>query len=94
MELRELPNIGPVLAENLRQVGISSAEELRSVGACKAWLRIRIQVDSGACFHQLTALAGAELGVPKKELPPERKAKLRVFFDRHTKSIRNEKNDV
>ena len=30
MELTELPNIGPVLAENLRRVGITSAEELRS----------------------------------------------------------------
>ena len=82
MELTDLPNIGPVLAENLRWVGVASAEDLRTVGACEAWLRIRARVDSGACFHQLTALAGAELGIPKKELPPERKAALRAFFDR------------
>ena len=82
MELTELPNIGPVLTENLRRVGVTSAEDLRAVGACEAWLRIRTRVDSGACFHQLTALAGAELGVPKKALPPERKAELRAFFDR------------
>ena len=82
MELTELPNIGPVLAENLRWVGVASAEDLRTVGACEAWLRIRTRIDSGACFHQLTALAGAELGIPKKELPPERKAALRAFFDR------------
>ena len=82
MELTDLPNIGPVLAENLRWVGVASAEDLRTVGACEAWLRIRTRVDSGACFHQLTALAGAELGIPKKELPPERKAALRAFFDR------------
>ena len=82
MELTHLPNIGPVLAENLRRVGITSAEDLRSVGACEAWLRIRAQVDPGACFHQLTALAGAEEGLLKKALPPERKAELRVFFDR------------
>ena len=80
MELTELPNIGPVLAENLRRVGVASAEDLRTVGACEAWLRIRARVDSGACFHQLTALA--EAGIPKKELPPERKAELRAFFDR------------
>ena len=82
MELTDLPNIGPVLAENLRRVGVASAEDLRAAGACEAWLRIRARVDSGACFHQLTALAGAELGIPKKELPPERKAELRAFFDR------------
>ena len=82
MELTELPNIGPVLADNLRRAGITTPEELRSIGACQAWLRIRTRVDSGACFHQLTALAGAEAGIPKKELPPERKAELRTFFDR------------
>lgn len=82
MELTGLPNIGPILAENLRRVGVTSAEELRTVGACEAWLRIHAQVDSGACFHQLTALAGAEAGIPKKELPPERKTELRAFFDR------------
>ena len=82
MELTGLPNIGTVLAENLRRVGITSAEELRAAGACEAWLRIRTQVDPGACFHQLTALAGAEMGLPKKELPPERKAELWAFFDR------------
>jgi len=82
MELTELPNIGPVLADNLRRVGISSVEELRSVGACEAWMRIRTRVDSGACLHQLTALAGAEEGIPKKALSLERKAELRAFFDR------------
>ena len=94
MELTELPNIGPVLAGNLRRIGITTAEELRSAGACEAWLRIRTQVDSGAWFHQLTALAGAEAGIPKKELPSERRAELKAFFDQHTKSKRNEKNDV
>ena len=94
MELAELPNIGPVLADNLRRIGITTAEELCSAGACEAWLRIRTQVDRGACFHQLTALAGAEAGIPKKELPPERRAELKAFFDQHTKSKRNEKNDV
>ena len=94
MDLTELPNIGPVLADNLRRIGITTAEELRSAGACEAWLRIRTQVDRGACFHQLTALAGAEAGIPKKELPSERRAELKAFFDQHTKSKRNEKNDV
>lgn len=82
MELTELPNIGPVLADNLRRAGITTPEELRAVGACEAWVRIREQVDSNACLHQLTALAGAEAGIPKKDLPPERKAELKAFFDR------------
>ena len=81
MNLESLPNIGPVLAGNLRRVGVDTPEALRETGAEQAFLRIRAQVDSAACFHQLTALAGAEAGIPKRELPPERKAELRAFFD-------------
>ncbi len=81
MTLTDLPNIGPKLAENLRQVGLETPEAFRAAGTEEAFLRIRAQVNPNACFHQLTALAGAELGIPKKALPPERKAALRVFFD-------------
>lgn len=83
MELKELPNIGPVLADNLRKIGVDTPEALREMGAEGAWLSIRTQVDPGACLHQLQALAGAVAGVPKKELSPERKAKLKQFFDSH-----------
>lgn len=83
MELAELPNIGPVLAENLRKIGVETPEALRKTGVEEAWLQIRLRVDSGACLHQLQALAGAAAGVSKKELPPERKAELKRFFESH-----------
>ena len=81
MTLTDLPNIGPKLAENLRRAGLDTPEAFRAAGVEEAFLRVRAQVDSTACFHQLTALAGAELGIPKKALPTERKAALRAFFD-------------
>ena len=81
MTLTGLPNVGPKLAENLRRVGLETPEDFRAVGAREAFLCIRAQVDPTACFHQLTALAGAELGVPKKAVPEEKKAELRAFFD-------------
>ena len=81
MKLQELPNIGPRLAENLRQAGLETPEDFRAAGAREAFLRIQVQVDPTACFHQLTALAGAELGVPKKAIPAEKKADLRTFFN-------------
>lgn len=83
MELTDLPNIGPVLKDNLNKIGVKNPEELRAMGAEGAWLAIRACVDSGACLHQLQALAGAVEGVPKKELPPERKAELKAFFEAH-----------
>ena len=75
-ELTKLPNIGPRPAENL---GVETPEALRELGA--AFLRVRAQVAPAACFRQLTALAGAELGIPEKTLTAEKKTKLRAFFD-------------
>ena len=77
MKLTDLPNIGPVLAGNLQQIGVDTPEQLRELGAQAAFLKIRKQVDPGACLHQLEALAGAEAGVRKNLLPPERKAELK-----------------
>ena len=81
MELTDLPNIGPVLKSNLNKIGVNTPEQLRAMGAEGAWIAIRANVDSGACLHQLQALAGAVEGVPKKELTQERKAELRAFFE-------------
>lgn len=83
MELTDLPNIGPVLADNLQRIGVKTPEALREIGPEEAWLRIRLQVDGGACLHQLQALAGAAAGIPKKDLPPERKTELKAFFNTH-----------
>ncbi len=88
MELTDLPNIGPVLAENLRKIGVETPEAFREMGAEEAFLRIRRSVDSGACLHQLSALAGAELGLPKAALTPERKAALKAFFQEIKKKER------
>lgn len=81
MEFQELPNVGPRLAENLRQAGFDSIESFRAAGAEEAFLRIRTRVDPAACFHQLTALEGAIQGVRKTLLSQERKTELRTFFD-------------
>ncbi len=81
--LTGLPNIGTVLAGNLVSIGIETPEELRAMGAEEAWLRIRAQVDPGACLHQLQALAGAVEGIPKKELSSRRKEELKAFFNSH-----------
>ena len=83
MDLTSLPNIGPVLAQNLRTIGVENPDMLRAMGAEEAWLRIRLQVDSGACLHQLQALAGAVEGLPKKELSVQRKEELKTFFNSH-----------
>lgn len=83
MDLTDLPNIGPVLADDLRAAGIETPEALRKTGAETAWLQIRLGPDPGACLHRLQALAGAAAGIPKRDLPPERKTELKKFFESH-----------
>ena len=82
VKLQDLPNIGPVLAENLKKVGVETPEQLREAGTHEAFLRIRTQVDSGACLHQLEAIEGAVEGVKKSTLSPEKKAELRTFYQK------------
>lgn len=79
--LTALPNIGPVLAENLRRAGIETPEQLRALGSREALVRIRAQVDPGACLHQLQALEGAVQGVKKSALSPVCKAELKRFHN-------------
>lgn len=79
-KLTDLPNIGPKLAEHLEKAGIETPEQLRRMGAEEAFLRIRTQVDSTACLHELEALAGAAAGMRKSLLSPERKAELKAWF--------------
>ena len=76
--------IGKTVEEQLVQVGISSADELRKVGAKAAWLRIQ-EMDESACIHRLLALEGAIQGVKKTMLSDEVKADLKDFYQWHKK---------
>ena len=78
-ELSKLPNIGNVVEEQLNQVGIFTEEDLKTVGAKQAWLKIQ-QIDETACIQRLLALEGAIQGVKKTLLPEETKAELKVFY--------------
>ncbi len=83
-ELSKLPNIGKTVEEQLLQVGITTAEELKTDGAKAAWLKIQ-EIDETACIHRLLALEGAIRGVKKSLLPEEIKADLREFYHLHKK---------
>lgn len=72
-ELLKLSNIGKVVEEQLNQIGVFTAEELRTIGSKQAWLKIQ-EIDETACVHRLMALEGALRGV---------KADLKAFYQRH-----------
>ncbi|MGD0272538.1 MAG: TfoX/Sxy family protein [Gaiellaceae bacterium] len=78
-ELETLPNVGSVLAGCLRGAGIESPEELRALGAERAFERLRAVLPDDACLSKLYALAGAIEGVRWHDLPPARKTQLKTF---------------
>ena len=83
-ELAKLPNIGKKVEEQLIQVGIDSADDLKRIGAKEAWLKIQ-EIDESACIHRLMALEGAIQGVKKTMLSDEVKADLKEFYQGHKK---------
>ena len=83
-ELSKLPNIGKVVEEQLNQVGITTAAELKEAGSKAAWLKIQ-QIDESACIHRLMALEGAVRGVKKAMLPEDVKDDLKAFYRQHRK---------
>lgn len=84
-ELAKLPNIGPKVEEQLNQVGITTLEQLKSLGSKRAWLQIKA-VDETACIHRLLALEGAICGIKKTLLPTETKKDLKEFYTAVAKS--------
>lgn len=79
VELSKLLNIGKTVEEQLIQVGINSVDELKSIGAKEAWLKIQ-KIDESACIHRLMALEGAIEGIKKTMLSDEVKADLKEFY--------------
>lgn len=81
-ELSKLPNIGKIVEEQLNQTGIMTIEQLVATGAEQAWLNIQ-KMDASACIHRLLALEGAIREIKKSEIPQERKAALKEFYQIH-----------
>ncbi len=79
-ELSSLPNIGPVVEQQLNEVGITTAKQLRETGSKQAWLKIKA-LDDSACIQRLQGLEGAVRGMKKRDLPPEVKAELKEFYN-------------
>lgn len=79
-ELTKLPNIGKETEKQLNEVGISTYDELKNLGAKQAWLKIQ-SIDDSACIHRLYGLEGAIQGVKKTLLSDEHKAELKEFYN-------------
>jgi DNA transformation protein len=72
-------NIGSTLAQKLADIGITTIEELKSVGSEQAFIKLDT-LDCTACINMLYSLEGAIQGIRWHKLSPERKNELRDFF--------------
>ncbi len=81
-ELTKLPNIAKVMEQQLNDVGIHTADELKAAGSRETWLRI-LAMDPSACYNRLCGLEGAIRGVRYHALPEDVKADLKAFYRLH-----------
>lgn len=78
-KLSDLPNIGKEVERQLNEVGITTLEQLKELGAEQAWLKIQ-SIDDSACIHRLYSFEGAIRGIKKTLLPEDRKNELKEFY--------------
>lgn len=82
-QLSKLPNIGKVVEQQLKEVGIETVEQLRETGSKQCWLKIRA-IDASACINRLYALEGAIQGIRWQYLSDEVKSQLKDFYTTNT----------
>lgn len=68
-DIEDVPNIGHLLAADLRQVDIHSLADLQGIGAAQAWQRLHA-AGLRTCLNSRLALEGAVSGVRWTHLDP------------------------
>lgn len=69
MDIEQAVNIGPTLAKELREAGISTLEQLQQIGYLEAWKRLGTVAPQRCCSNSCLALAGAIQGIRWMQLP-------------------------
>lgn len=79
-DLEPLPNLGPVLARELRAVGVDTVAQLRQIGARTAWAKVwDVKPD---CASSLLALEGALRGVRWMSIDRAERRRLSAYAER------------
>ncbi|MCX7748318.1 MAG: TfoX/Sxy family protein [Clostridia bacterium] len=77
--LSKMQNIGDMLEQKLKEVGIETPGDLKRIGSKEAFKRIR-GIDTTACINMLYALEGAVEGKRWHYLSEEKKQNLKEFY--------------
>lgn len=79
-KLTSMKNIGKEIENKLMSVGISSAEELKQLGAKQAFFRLKMEFPN-VCLVHLYTLQGAVDNLEYNQLSDEVKRDLKSFSD-------------
>jgi DNA transformation protein len=74
VEIAAVINIGPVLADRLSAIGITTLEDLQAAGDSAIFGQLSTRFPEEACVHTRLALAGAVRGIRWHHLPAAIKA--------------------
>lgn len=87
-QLVTLPNIGPVLAQRLAGIGVTTPAALATMGPVAAARALSTPEDP-ACYNTLYALAGAIAGVRWHDLPKSQRKELhdQLWADRRADDV-------
>ncbi|MCY3413034.1 MAG: TfoX/Sxy family protein [Candidatus Heimdallarchaeota archaeon] len=77
--LRDLPNIGDKLADELLAIGITSFDELADLGAVEVFIRL-VDKKGDGCYNKLYALEGAIQQIRWHNLTKEEKDTLKLRY--------------
>jgi len=79
-DLIDLPNLGKVVAAQLRRAGIDTPEQLRDAGSVAAAVRLA-EAGVDVCTSKLSALEGAIRGIRWHRIPAEERSALQEEFE-------------
>ena len=79
-QLSDMKNIGATLADRMKDAGIKNGDELVSLGAKQAFLKVK-SLYPDACINHLYAIEGAIEGIRWHNLPSETKSDLKDFYN-------------
>lgn len=79
-ELADLPNLGKVVAPQLKRAGVETPSQLRRLGSVGAALKLT-EAGVDVCSSKLSALEGAVRGVRWHSIPADERADLVRRFE-------------
>lgn len=84
-DLESLPNLGPVLARELRAAGVGTVAQLRKIGARAAWAKVKDVNPERDCASSLLALEGAVRGMRWMSIDPAERSRLSAYAEQRAR---------